>query len=113
MLIWDDDGWIDKPAGEPSVAIGVSIEPEWYRPLAKKTEWVHRVRGAGYCFTEYDDWVCCYATIPLRDVVEKGGDTLAEQAGYIASWAAPLARQLLSEDFDPGPVERPAKPRRG
>ncbi len=57
LLIWDDDGWVDEPANEPSVAVGVSLEPEWYRPLPKEVRMgsspprrrlrLHRVRGMG------------------------------------------------------------------
>ena len=112
LLLWDDDSWTDKPHGEPSVAVGVSFDSEWHRPLSKNTEWVHRIREAGFCFAEYDGWLCCYATIPLSEVVEKGGRTIAEQSHYIASWGSPLLRRLVSEEFDPGAVEPPAKSKR-
>jgi hypothetical protein len=109
LLIWDNDGWIDTPTGQPCVAVGVSIEPEWHRPLSQLPDWIHRVHAAGFSFTRYKDWLCCYATMPLREVVDKGGAGLVDQCNYIASWATPLAMRLLSAEFDPGPLEPPVK----
>ena len=109
--IWDDDGWIDQPQGVPTVLAGVSLEPEWYLPLSKRAEWVHTIREAGFCFAPYEDWVCCYVTMPLSNVAEHGGPDVAEQARHIAEWAKPALLRLLSADLDPGAIEPPVRPK--
>jgi len=113
LAMWDDDGWVDEPQGVPVVAAGVSLEPEWYLPLSKNIEWVHRVRDAEFCFVEYEDWVCCYATMQLSQVAEHGGSEVAGQARFVAEWARSWLQRLMSADFDPGAIEPMGKLRTG
>ena len=111
LLAWDDDGWLERPTGEPALAAGVSLAEDWHRPLGKNHDWVHRLHAAGFSFAAYDGWVACYATIPLREVIEKGGESLAEQSDYVAHWAKPLVLRLISDEFDPGAVEPAVRPK--
>jgi hypothetical protein len=112
IIAYSDDGWIDSPRGEPSLAVGVSLDADWYRPLSARTEWVGRVRAAGFSFSEYGEDVLIYVTRPLEDIVSHGR-TMGDQARFVARWAEPHIQQALGNDFDPGLVERPPKPKRG
>jgi hypothetical protein len=111
LIVYHDDGWVDEPRGEPSVAAGVSLDADWYRPLNRQTEWAGRVHAAGFSLVEYEGYVVMYATRPLDDVVAHGTN-LAEQAQFVATWAGPQIERLLSDEFEPGGVERPPKPQR-
>lgn len=67
---------------------------------------------AGFTISEFDEYVVVYATRPLADVMAHG-KTIAAQARFIAGWADPLLRRLVSSEFDPGAISKPPKPRRG
>lgn len=107
-----DDGWIDDPQGEPALAVGLSLSADWYRPLTAQPGWAGRVHTAGFSLSEYDEWVLIYATRPLSDVASYG-NTVADQARYVAQWAEPHLQRLLDDEFDPGAVSKPPKPSRG
>lgn len=112
LIAYCDDPWADEPSGEPSLAAGISLSADWYRPLTAQTSWAGRLHAAGFSLTEYDGYVLIYATRPLADVMAHG-TTMAEQAKFVAQWADPLLQRLVSDEFDPGAVVLPQKPARG
>jgi hypothetical protein len=116
LLVLGHDEWADQPTDKPALAAGVSVGEQWYRPLSAQTDWLARLRGLRVSFVVAeagnDGYVLCYARLPVEQLIREGGETLPEQAQYVARWAGPILSRLSSDEYDPGPVTPPVKPKR-
>jgi hypothetical protein len=111
--IWGHDDWSDQPTGAPSIGVGLYFDARWYAGLNERRDWIAHIRSHGFSFVEWDEYVFCYAAMKVEDLIRDGGVTLPEQAHYVAAWAAPLLKLLLSDECDPGHVADAVKPKRG
>jgi hypothetical protein len=109
ILISDRDYWSPDELDEPAVAAGYSFERKLHASLSSRRDWVRELDAAGFCCELWNDHVCVYKTMPLREVLTFG-ETLNAQGRQLGVWTQVVISEL--GELDPGAVDLPVSSRR-
>jgi hypothetical protein len=103
VLIASDDDWTDERLGNPSVGSGFTLPKYLYDDLcaSSRSPWHEQLRTAGFTLGLYGEWVRCFRTVSLAEVIASGS-ILDAQARYLATWADETFE--LGQALDPRPL---------